>query len=191
MKTKSILSQLVIWMTTCAAILPTASPLESALVAGEPAVSAASTVYISATMHIESSPSSWPTDANAFIAFLTQTTQAGYRWSIGADVGWLQNSRNASDIIKRASALGVQWDVHAHKASDRAKAAYLLGRFGVTPTGVVSGFTIPEFDGLLKPLTYRGYTWSASVAAATQSPLLPRIASLQRLPSQPALPSLS
>lgn len=164
MKTISIFSLLVILMTTCAATSPsTGSPLESALGAGASAVSADSVVYISATMHIESNPNSWPTNADTFIAFLAQTTQAGYRWSIGADVGWLQNSRNAADIIKRASALGVQWDVHAHKASDRAKVAYLLSKFGVTPTSVVSGFTIPEFDGLLKPLTYRGYTWTPTV----------------------------
>jgi hypothetical protein len=59
--------------------------------------------------------------------------------------------------------MGVQWDVHAHKAEDRAKAAYLLSQYGVTPTSVVSGMMIDEFDGLFQPLTYQGYTWTPEV----------------------------
>lgn len=59
--------------------------------------------------------------------------------------------------------MGVQWDVHAHEAADRAKSAYLLAQYGVTPTSVVSGMRIDEFDGLLQPLTYQGYTWTPQV----------------------------
>lgn len=120
-------------------------------------------LYISSTMHIESKADSWPRDVDAFLAFLEATTNAGMRWSIGADVGWLENGTRTAEIIQRASAMGVQWDVHAHEAADRAKAAYLLSQYGVTPTSVVSGMRIDEFDGLLQPLTYQGYTWTPQV----------------------------
>lgn len=120
-------------------------------------------LYISGTMHIESKADSWPRDVDAFLAFLEATTNAGMRWSIGADVGWLEGGERAAEIIQRAGAMGVQWDVHAHEAADRAKAAYLLTQYGVTPTGVVSGMRIDEFDGLFQPLTYQGYTWTPQV----------------------------
>ncbi len=120
-------------------------------------------LYISATMHIETKSDSWPRDVDAFLTFLEATTSAGMRWSIGADVGWLENGTRAAEIIQRASAMGVQWDVHAHKAEDRARAAYLLSQYGVKPTSVVSGMMIDEFDGLFQPLTYQGYTWAPQV----------------------------
>ncbi len=123
----------------------------------------ATTLYISATMHIETKSDSWPQDVDAFLSFLEATTNAGMRWSIGADVGWLEGGVRAQEIIQRASAMGVQWDVHAHEASDRAKAAYLLTQYGVTPTSVVSGMRIDEFDGLRQPLTYQGYAWTPQV----------------------------
>jgi hypothetical protein len=120
-------------------------------------------LYISATMHIESKPDSWPQDVDEFIAFLEAATNAGMHWSIGADVGWLEGGERVGEIIQRASAMGVQWDVHTHEASDRAKAAYLLSKYGVTPTGVVSGMRIDEFDGLFQSLSYQGYTWTPKV----------------------------
>lgn len=120
-------------------------------------------LYISATMHIESNPQSWPHDVDHFIAFLQATTDAGLRWSIGGDVGWLEGDPHAAEIIQRATAIGVQWDIHTHQASDRAKAAYLLSQFGVTPTSVVSGLKIEDFDAISQPLSHQGYTWTAGV----------------------------
>ena len=128
----------------------------------EPATTG-TTLYISGTMHIESKSDSWPPDVEAFLAFLEETTNAGMRWSIGADVGWLENGVRVQEIVQRANTMGVQWDVHAHEASDRAKAAYLLTQYGVTPTSVVSGMQIDEFDGLAQQLTYQGYTWTPQV----------------------------
>lgn len=121
------------------------------------------TLYISGTMHIESKADSWPRDVDTFLAFLEATTNAGLRWSIGADVGWLEGGVGVQEIIQRASVMGVQWDVHTHKETDRAKAAYFLTQYGVTPTSVVSGMQIDEFDGLRQPLTYQGYTWTPQV----------------------------
>ena len=121
------------------------------------------TLYISATMHIESQPASWPKDVDAFLAFIKQVTDAGVRLSIGADAGWLMGGVRVQEIIQRTSAMGVQWDVHAHKLSDRAKVAYLLTQYGVTPTGVISGMRIDEFDQSRKPMTYKGYTWTPQV----------------------------
>ena len=120
-------------------------------------------LYISGTMHIESKSDSWPRDVDAFLAFLEATISAGMRWSIGADVGWLEGGERVAEIIERAGAMGVQWDVHTHEPADRAKAAYLLDQYGVTPTSVVSGLRIEEFDGLLQPLVYQGYAWTPQV----------------------------
>lgn len=120
-------------------------------------------LYVSATMHIESQPDSWPKDVDAFLAFIQQLTDAGVRLSIGADVGWLTGGIRVQEIIQRTSAMGVQWDVHAHKQSDRAKAAYLLAKYGVTPTSVISGMQINEFDKARKPSSYKGYTWTPKV----------------------------
>lgn len=121
------------------------------------------TLYISTTMHIETKSNSWPRDVDVFLAFVEKITNAGMRLSIGADVGWLEGGVRVQEIIQRASAMGVQWDVHAHAAADRAKAAYLLTQYGVTPTSVVSGMQIEEFDGLHQPLTYQGYSWTPRV----------------------------
>ncbi len=122
-------------------------------------------LYISTTMHIETKPDSWPKDADTdtFLAFIEQITNEGIRLSIGADVGWLEGGVRVQEIIQRASAMGVQWDVHTHEENDRAKAAYLLTQYGVTPTSVVSGMQINEFDGLFQQLTYQGYTWTPQV----------------------------
>ena len=123
----------------------------------------ATLLYISATMHIESQPNSWPKDADAFISNIQQITDAGIHLSIGADIGWLTGGTRVQEIIQRTSAMGVQWDVHAHKQADRAKVAYLLSKYGVTPTSVISGMQINEFDTARKPSTYKGYTWVPQV----------------------------
>ncbi len=120
-------------------------------------------LYISATMHIESQPDSWPKDVDSFLASIQQLTDAGVHLSIGADVGWLMGGVRVQEIIQRTSAMGVQWDVHTHKLTDRAKAAYLIAKYGVTPTSVISGMQINEFDKARRPSTYKGYTWTPQV----------------------------
>ena len=85
------------------------------------------------------------------------------RLSIGADVGWLMGGVRVQEIIQRTNAMGVQWDVHTHKLTDRAKAAYLIAKYGVTPTSVISGMQINEFDKARRPSTYKGYTWTPQV----------------------------
>ena len=144
----------------------TVSPLEVASATPAPVVAPVLTgtvLYISGTMHIETKTDSWPRDVDAFLAFLEAATNVGMRWSIGADVGWLEGGERVQEIIQRASAMGAQWDVHTHEMADRAKAAYLLSQYGVTPTSVVSGMRIEEFDRLRQPLTYQGYTWTPQV----------------------------
>lgn len=146
---------------SAAALTPPAPAAVSETVAALDA--SETTLYISATMHIESQTDSWPKDVDAYLAFIEQITTAGVRLSIGADVGWLTGGVRVREIIQRTSAMGVQWDVHAHKATDRAKAAYLLKQYGVTPTSVISGMQISEFDTARKPSKYKGYTWTPKV----------------------------
>lgn len=141
-------------------VSPTDSPLT---VPPAPSADSATTLYISATMHIETKPDSWPADTEAFLNFLQQTTDAGIRWSIGGDIGWLENADNAQEIVQRSAAMGAQWDNHAHSPNDFGKIAYILSSWGVTPTGVVSGFLIKDFDGLQSSYSYQGYTWSPQV----------------------------
>jgi len=114
-------------------------------------------------MHIETKFDSWPADTEAFLNFLQQTTDAGIRWSIGGDIGWLENADNAQEIVQRSAAMGVQWDVHTHKVEDFAKTASILSSWGVMPTGVVNGFLIEHFDALQSSYTYEGYSWSPTV----------------------------
>lgn len=140
------------------------SPTESQLtVPPAPSSATGTTLYISATMHIETKFDSWPADKEAFLAFLQQTTDAGIRWSIGGDIGWLENADNAQEIVQRSAAMGVQWDNHAHSPNDFGKIAYILSSWGVTPTGVISGFLIKDFDGLQSSYSYQGYSWSPTV----------------------------
>jgi hypothetical protein len=135
----------------------------AAISAPPAAPTTAATLYISATMHIESKPDSWPQNADTFLAFLQQSTATGLRWSIGGDVGWLESAPDAQEIVQRSAALGVQWDVHAHKKEDLAKVASILSGWGITPTGVVSGMLIKDLDALRQPLTYQSYTWTPQV----------------------------
>jgi hypothetical protein len=133
---------------------PTLAPAPSA---------AATTLYVSATMHIESKFDSWPADAEAFLAFLQQTSDAGIRWSIGGDIGWLESATNAQEIVQRSAAMGVQWDIHTHSPNDYAKTASILSSWGVAPTSVVNGFRIEDFDGLQTSYAYEGTSWSPRV----------------------------
>ena len=121
------------------------------------------TLYISATMHIETKFDSWPQDTETFLAFLQQTTDAGIRWSIGGDIGWLEGDSRAQEIVTRSAAMGVEWDVHAHKVEDLAKVASILSAWGAAPTNVVSGMLIADFDTLRQPLTYQGAAWTPQI----------------------------
>jgi hypothetical protein len=84
-------------------------------------------LYISGTMHIETSRTKWP-QPDALLAFFQRAIAAGkvgsqttgMRWSIGADVGWLTGEPRAAEIIRTLSALGVEWDIHAHSATETA-----------------------------------------------------------------------
>lgn len=127
-------------------------------------------LYISGTMHIESSKLKWP-QADALLAFFQRATAVGklgaqttgMRWSIGADVGWLNGEPRAAELIKTLSAQGVEWDIHAHSATDRVIAAQKIIALGGTPNTVVSGATIAELESLRTALKgSNGYTWQAS-----------------------------
>ncbi|MCC6568981.1 MAG: hypothetical protein IT315_07065 [Anaerolineales bacterium] len=135
------------------------SPTESPLTVPPAPATSDTTLYISATLHIESKFDSWPADTEAFLNFLQQTTDAGIRWSIGGDIGWLESAEDAQEIVQRSAAMGAQWDNHAHSPNDLAKIASILSSWGAAPTGVVSGFLIEDFDGLQPSYSHQGYTW--------------------------------
>jgi len=128
-------------------------------------------LYVSATMHIETRRFSWP-QPDAFVKFFERATLAGrapgrtngMRWSVGADIGWLEGEPRAAEIIRATEKLGVQWDVHAHQMADRATCAALTKKFGGHPTAVASGLVVTEIDAMRRPLTGRdGATWQARV----------------------------
>ena len=139
------------------------SPTESQPTLSPAPEASGTTLYLSATLHIESKFDSWPADTESFLNFLQQTTDAGIRWSIGGDIGWLESADNAQEIVQRSAAMGAQWDNHAHSPNDLGKIASILSSWGVTPTGVVSGFLIQDFDGLQSSYAYQGNSWSPSV----------------------------
>ena len=118
-------------------------------------------LYISGTSHIESKPQVWP-DVDAFLKFLQQVTALGMKWSVGADIGWLEGEPRAAELIQASEALGVQWDVHTHSPQDRAKAAYLITQMGGHPNSVVSGMLVSEFNSIA-PQTYQGFIWTPHV----------------------------
>lgn len=142
-------------------VSPTIAAAETTPTAAQPAGNDPTLLYISGTTHIESKPQAWP-DVDAFIAFLRQVTALGVRWSIGADVGWLNGEPRATELIQASEALGVQWDVHTHNLQERAQAAYLITQMGGHPNSVVSGMLVSEFDSLA-PQTYQGFTWTPQV----------------------------
>jgi hypothetical protein len=129
-------------------------------VSGEP--DTATQLYISGTFHIETNRKSWP-DVDAFLAFIEHATTLGMKWSIGADVGWLEGEPRAAEVVQKTTALGVEWDVHTHVHADRARAAALIRQFGGTPTSVYSGFLIQDWDKFVPEATYRGENWVLGV----------------------------
>ena len=142
-------------------ISPTSAPAEASPAAAQPAGANTTLLYISGTTHIESKPQVWP-DVDAFLAFLQQVTALGIKWSVGADIGWLEGEPRAAELIQASEALGVQWDVHTHSPQDRAKAAYLITQMGGHPNSVVSGMLVSEFNNI-GPQTYQGFTWTPQV----------------------------
>lgn len=119
-------------------------------------------LYLSATFHIETKDWSWP-DPEAFIDFIEKTQALGIRWSIGADIGWLERGPDAAEIVQQTAALGVQWDIHVHQHKDVAKTAYILHELGIEPTSVYSGFKIKDFETITQPVSYQGYTWQPEI----------------------------
>jgi hypothetical protein len=86
------------------------------------------------------------------------------RWSIGADIGWLEGAPRAADVIRQTEALGVEWDVHAHQVPDRANVAAAITRLGGHPNTVASGGLLREFDALRDTIRGRdGATWRADI----------------------------
>jgi len=128
-------------------------------------------VCVSGTMHIETNRRSWP-DPDRLMEFFRRATavgksarrDSGMRWSIGADIGWLEGERRAAEIIKATEALGVQWDIHAHQMADRPACAAAITRFGGHANEVCSGLVAYEIEALRAPLKGRaGNTWQAQV----------------------------
>lgn len=126
-------------------------------------------LYVSGTMHIESTPARWP-NPDSLMAFFQRAVNAGkagsqtsgMRWSIGADIGWLSNESRAGEVIRTLSALGVEWDVHVHSAADRAAAAQRIVALGGTPTSVLSGVMVSDLDTVRSAMTGTGgYAWQA------------------------------
>ncbi|MBI5943598.1 MAG: hypothetical protein HY864_04460 [Chloroflexi bacterium] len=146
---------------TIASVPPTSIPAEASPAAA-PSSNDATLLYISGTTHIETKPQTWP-NVDAFLAFLQKVADLGMKWSVGADVGWLEGEPRAAELIQASEALGVQWDIHAHSGEDRAKAAYLITQMGGHPNSVVSGMLVDELDSVRQPLTYQGFTWTPKV----------------------------
>jgi hypothetical protein len=70
------------------------------------------------------------------------------KWSIGADINWLEKEPRAAEVISKLSPMGVEWDVHAHSEADRARCAARIRALGGTPNAVASGLINTEIDGL-------------------------------------------
>lgn len=130
---------------------------------GSAADAGGAVLQVSGTMHIESTPTNWP-DVDALIAFFRRAVAAGrvgaqasgMKWSIGADIAWLQNEPRAGEVIGTLAPLGVEFDVHAHSAADRAACAERIRALGGTPTTVASGLLASEIDGLRSAQTGSG-----------------------------------
>jgi hypothetical protein len=171
MKRPLILSLILIFITAaCSLTSPSpAAPPSTTEVDPAPTTSAiaetspadATLLYISGTTHIETKPQTWP-NVDDYLAFLQQVTDLGMKWSVGADIGWLEGEPRAAELIQASEALGVQWDVHTHNPQDRAKAAYLITQLGGHPNSVVSGMLVSEFSSI-GPQTYQGFTWTPLV----------------------------
>lgn len=130
-------------------------------------VTGSPTLHVSGTMHIESALTNWP-NIDALLSFFQRATAAGrvgsqtsgMKWSIGADINWLEREPRAGEVIRTLSALGVEWDIHAHNASDRIRCAERIRALGGTPNQVVSGMISTEIDLLRSAQTgSSGYRW--------------------------------
>ncbi|MBI3652145.1 MAG: hypothetical protein HY231_14085 [Acidobacteria bacterium] len=136
-----------------------------------PAPTAATTLYLSGTMHIETNQSSWP-NPDALLAFFARATATGkianqttaMRWSVGADIGWLQGEARAAEVIRATEAMGVEWDVHAHEMADRANCSAKLTQLGGHPNHVASGVVATEIDTLRSLVRgSSGASWQAEI----------------------------
>lgn len=139
----------------------------AAVGAGSPA----SMVYLSGTMHIESNRLRWP-NVDRLLSFFARATQAGrvgnqtgaMKWSVGADIGWLQGEPRAAEVITKLEAMGVEMDIHAHGFADRASCAARITQLGGHPNRVSSGNLTSEVDRLRLPVAdASGATWQAEV----------------------------
>jgi hypothetical protein len=97
----------------------------------------------------------------AFFARATATGKVGaqassMKWSIGADINWLEKEPRAGEVIRTLSTLGVEWDIHAHSAADRVRCAERIRALGGAPNGVASGLISTEIDGLRAVQTGNG-----------------------------------
>ncbi|MBI5760400.1 MAG: hypothetical protein HZA46_17935 [Planctomycetales bacterium] len=128
-------------------------------------------LFVSGTMHIESTRTNWP-DPDALMAFferatvagLTEGREHGMRWSIGADIGWLRNEPRAAEVIAVTQAMGVEWDIHAHQMADRPECYSKIMWLGGVANTVASGLNTSEIDALRRTLRARdGTTWRARV----------------------------
>ncbi|NRF66334.1 hypothetical protein HLB44_04990 [Aquincola sp. S2] len=136
---------------------------------GTAAAAGGAQLHVSGTMHIESTVTHWP-NIDALISFFQRAVQAGrvgsqasgMKWSIGADINWLLNEPRAGEVISTLRPLGVEFDVHAHSATDRARCAERIVALGGVPSTVASGLLTSEIDGLREAqVGANDYRWRA------------------------------
>jgi hypothetical protein len=122
-------------------------------------------------MHIESNRMSWP-DPDRLVDFSRRATAAGrtegrstgMRWSIGADIGWLEGAPRVAHVIRHTESLGVEWDVHAHQGPDWANVEAAIARLGGHPNTVAAGGLLRELDAPRDTITgHDGATWRADI----------------------------
>lgn len=136
----------------------------------EPEVTTEPKLYIAGTMHIETSPSKWPTNADSLVPLFSRLITMGkktdlstMKWSIGPDIGWLQKEPKARKVLASLENMGVAIDIHAHNSSDRPKINQLLISWGLHPTNVANGVITSEIDLLRLPQSYSGTTWQCEI----------------------------
>jgi hypothetical protein len=137
-----------------------------------PEVSNHQPLYVFGTMHIESTSSRWP-DVDKLLNFFKQATTLGaktdgerttyMKWSVGADIGWLEGEKRANYLIQETEKLGVEWDIHAHNLADRPKCYQKITALGGHPNHVCNGVLVNEIDKMRLPLKWKTTTWQAEV----------------------------
>lgn len=137
-----------------------------------PVVSNHQPLYVFGTMHIESTPSRWP-NVDKLLSFFKQATTLGaktegerttyMKWSVGADIGWLEGEKKANYLIQETEKLGVEWDIHAHNLADRPKCYQKIAALGGHPNHVCNGVKVDEIDKMRLPLNWGTTTWQADV----------------------------